>query len=100
VHELLQGGAGNDTLFAGKGGDTLDGGTGDDTFHVGSHGNDTIDGGTGANTVFFDNHDSNHVSISAPVSGVTTVTFTDTHQTFAISDVQTIHFDDGTHHNL
>ncbi|WP_205910291.1 calcium-binding protein, partial [Rhizobium sp. FKY42] len=54
-HTLLEGGAGNDTLFAGGGADTLDGGAGNDSLKGGAgadrliytEGTDTLDGGTG-----------------------------------------------------
>jgi Ca2+-binding RTX toxin-like protein len=104
TNELLDGtAAAADTMFAGTGGDTLLGGTGNDVFHVQvTTGSDTIDGGGGNNSVFFDDHAQNaNVVISSPdSSGVTTVTFTDTNQTFKISNVTTLHFSDGTTHTI
>jgi hypothetical protein len=47
---LLDGGAGNDTIFGGEGVDQIFGGSGNDTIDGGS-GNDTIDGGSGDDTI-------------------------------------------------
>ena len=101
---MVVGGSGGDnTIFAGTGGgDTLLGGGGGNTFHISAQGSDTIDGGSGGgNTVNFDNHaDNADVSISTNGSGVTTVQFADTGQTFTVSHVQELVFDDNTHVNL
>jgi Ca2+-binding RTX toxin-like protein len=90
-----------DTLFAGSGNDTLLGGAGNDVFVVGQFGNDTIEGGSGDNTLYFGHANDSNVAISAPdANGVTTITFSDTHQTFKVSNVTNIHFSDGTMHSI
>ncbi|MFN7882827.1 MAG: putative Ig domain-containing protein [bacterium] len=52
-NDSLDGGAGNDTLLGGIGNDTLYGRAGNDTLN-GGIGNDTLDGGTGNDTYLFD----------------------------------------------
>jgi hypothetical protein len=60
AHHIFYGGAGNDHLQGGQGGrDTLDGGTGDDTIYAGGgrnliyagHGNDDVTGGDGSSVI-------------------------------------------------
>ena len=67
-HNVLEGGAGDDTLTGGSGTDTLDGGAGNDTIYAGSgnntlsgkQGDDVLYGGTGDDIYLFgrgDGHD-------------------------------------------
>ncbi|SIN91303.1 Hint domain-containing protein [Vannielia litorea] len=51
---VINAGAGNDTIVAGAGNDTINGGSGADTIHAGS-GNDTISGGDGNDIIHADN---------------------------------------------
>ncbi|EAW4594029.1 hypothetical protein GOO54_002715, partial [Salmonella enterica] len=53
---VLNGQAGNDTLYGGEGNDTLNGGDGDD-FLVGGTGNDILRGGAGNDTYLFNRGD-------------------------------------------
>jgi Ca2+-binding RTX toxin-like protein len=90
-----------DTIFAGSGNDTLLGGAGNDVFVAGQFGSDTIDGGGGDNTIYFGHVNDGNVTISSPdANGATTITFSDTHQTFKVSNVTAIHFSDGTIHSI
>jgi Ca2+-binding RTX toxin-like protein len=50
--DVLEGGAGNDTIFSGTGNDYLDGGAGNDILEVGA-GTDTVVTGTGNDTIYF-----------------------------------------------
>lgn len=49
--DIITGGAGDDTIDAGLDDDTVDGGSGDDLI-IGGEGSDTIDGGTGDDTIY------------------------------------------------
>jgi Ca2+-binding RTX toxin-like protein len=101
----LDGGAGNDTIWAGGGDDTLIGGTGDDTLSgegdndtlEGGAGDDWIDGGSGSDTVVYAGNRSDY-DISYNDHGTFTVVDlrpgspdgTDT-----VVDVETFRFADG-----
>ena len=55
--DIIDGGAGNDTVYAGEGDDIIIGGTGQDKLY-GGHDNDIINGGDGDDTIFGDAHES------------------------------------------
>ena len=94
---MVDGGNGNDTIWAGEGGNTLFGGGGDDTFEINSHtGDSTIFGGAGHNTIDFNDRSfALDVDTMETIAGQTTITFTDG-QTFTVSEVQDLVFSDGT----
>lgn len=50
--DVLNGGAGNDTLYASGGNDTLNGDAGDDTLYASSSGNDALNGGDNNDTLY------------------------------------------------
>jgi Ca2+-binding RTX toxin-like protein len=117
--------SGADWLYAGSGNDSLVGGSGDEHFYTGT-GNDTVTGGTGADAVFvnynagFENGTTNTISIDGgaganntawfndssadativkSLAGVTTVTFNagaNSGQTVTTTNVQDLHFTNGT----
>jgi hypothetical protein len=90
-HHEMDGGT--TTIVAGTGNETMIGGNGNYLFEVGPHGgNDDIIGGKGDNTVVFDDRAS-HVTMTTQ-HGVTTVTFSDTHETVKLSGIQNIVFTD------
>ena len=51
-HDIIDGGDGNDTIYAGQGNDNIYGGDGNDTIYAGD-GNDIIYGGRGVDTIFW-----------------------------------------------
>ena len=98
AHQLIEGGNGNDTIYAGTGGDTLLGGNGNDTFHIDSHtGNDTVDGCGGTNTIDFDNRSSKDIASLHTSGGQTVIHFTDG-QVVNVSHVENLVFTNTTEH--
>ena len=60
VDDSIDGGAGNDTIYASFGNDTVNGGEGNDTLY-GEAGSDRLDGGAGDDRLFFDASDASVV---------------------------------------
>ena len=106
AHDVLAGFGSHDTFDvggadgAGIGGGTLIGSGGNELFQIGNAGSDTIDAAGGNNTVSFLDHPLNSDVSTATVGSVTTVSFSDTDQSFTISGVQTLHFQGGGHETI
>lgn len=96
---LLEGGGGNDTMYAGTGADTMEGGSGNDLFHIAAdpHGHDTVDGGSGNDTIKFDDYASNQVNSMHTSHGETIITFKDGLQV-TVAHVENLVFTDKTEH--
>lgn len=94
---LLDGGAGNDTIYAGIG-DTVDAGTGNDIVHVAIHtGGETVHGGAGTDYVYLDGHTKSQVVSQTTTAGVTTITFAGG-ENVKVDGVEWLHFTDGFKH--
>jgi Ca2+-binding RTX toxin-like protein len=90
---VIDGAAGNDTIYGGAGNDSLSGGIGDDEIR-GGNGIDTIDGGAGSDTVWMNGAFADYV-IARP--NATDLVLTDRNgNVITVRNVEALHFADTT----
>jgi Ca2+-binding RTX toxin-like protein len=98
-HAFAYGGSGNDLMATyGQGDVSFFGEAGNDTVMIESHlGNSTISGGAGTDSIVFENRVWGDVGSIVENAGVQTLHFSDG-QTFAISEVEYLVFEDRVEH--